>query len=171
MVRFLRIGQRPDRSIWWIRWVLTKALTPMRDFASLILSSWVQRNFGRCQFYSSAGSSKIKIRTSSRLNWLYALTKSEELATSGHGQIRSWSFQTRAAAPRARDAWFFSRKFTESRAHPPRGSDASSVPVNSTVLCKYCTFVCGSLFGRIKLNYLYQPEQTSTYKGAILAEY
>ena len=33
------------------------------------------------------------------------------------------------------------------------------------------TFVCGSLFGGIKLNELYSPKQTSTYKSAILAEY
>ena len=33
------------------------------------------------------------------------------------------------------------------------------------------TFVCGSLFGGIKLIELYSPEQTSTYKSAILAEY
>ena len=31
-------------------------------------------------------------------------------------------------------------------------------------------FVCGTLFGRIKLNQLYSPKQSSTYKSAILAD-
>jgi hypothetical protein len=31
-----------------------------------ILSGWVEQNLGRCDRYSLAGSSKIKIRTSSR---------------------------------------------------------------------------------------------------------
>ena len=75
-----------------------------------LLLSWVKLNSGRCQFDSSARSSKIKIRTSSR-------PKANELATSGHGQIRSWSLQTRAAAPRARDAWIF---FLENLRNPAR---------------------------------------------------
>ena len=41
----------------------------------------------------------------------------------------------------------------------------------AAVLGKYCTFVCGTLFGRIKLIKLYPPKQSSTYKSAILAEY
>jgi hypothetical protein len=32
------------------------------------------------------------------------------------------------------------------------------------------TFVCGTLFGRINLDYLHPPKQSSTYKSAILAD-
>ena len=32
------------------------------------------------------------------------------------------------------------------------------------------TFVCGTLFRRIKLNQIYLPKQSCTYKSAILAE-
>ena len=93
-----------------------------------LLLSWVKLNSGRCQFDSSARSSKIKIRTSSR-------PKANELATSGHGQIRSWSLQTRAAAPRARDAWNFPPKIYEiPRAAATRAWCASSLPVKYTVL-------------------------------------
>ena len=31
-------------------------------------------------------------------------------------------------------------------------------------------FVCGTLCGRIKLNKIYSPKQSSTYKSAILAD-
>ena len=43
--------------------------------------------------------------------------------------------------------------------------------LGSLILGKYCTFVCGNLFGRIKLIEVYPPKQSSTYKSAILAEY
>ena len=36
--------------------------------------------------------------------------------------------------------------------------------LGSLILGKYCTFVGGILFGRIKLDLLYPPKQSSTYK-------
>jgi hypothetical protein len=41
----------------------------------------------------------------------------------------------------------------------------------SLILGKYCTFVCGTLFGGIKLNEFHSPEKSSNYKSAILADY
>jgi hypothetical protein len=71
------------------------------------------------------------------LSWLielYALTKSEYWFSMIRPSYRGGNVQNldpgrvncqaRAAAPRARDAWFFFRNFTKSRAQPPRGPDA-----------------------------------------------
>ena len=111
-----------------------------------VLSSWAKRNCGRCQVYSSAGSSKIKIQTSScnrKQIGLYCMTKSEfwfsmirpsyrpgNVRNLDPGRVNS---QTRAGAPRARAMHkFFSRKFTKSHARPPRGRDAP-VPYLSSI--------------------------------------
>jgi hypothetical protein len=50
---------------------------------------------------------------------------------------------------------------------PPMRGFASLI----VILGKYCTFVCGTLFGGIKLIKIYPPKQSSTYKSEILAEY
>jgi hypothetical protein len=86
--------------------------------------------------------SKFGLRHAIKLNEPYCMTKSEFWFSIAWLRTRSRNVpnldpgrvncQTLAGAPRVRDVWNFFRKFTKSRARPPRGCDAS-VPYQSSI--------------------------------------
>ena len=88
---------------------------------------------GRCDSYGSAGTSKLKIRTSSRHKANLALWRDEvrilifddtaelyERQRPGSGSWEGKLSNPRGRAARARCMNFFLRKFTKSRAQPAR---------------------------------------------------
>ena len=77
------------------------------------------------------------------------------MATSRHGQIRSWSLQTCVGAPSARDVWFFRRKFTKTRARAPRGAMCHFSFNQVSSICRMIIFCCSEAWLVFGLFLLY----------------
>jgi hypothetical protein len=101
-------------------------------------------------------------KSSNKASNKYTMLMSSSAGSTG-GELRNVSVSPLAAGNDGGPRSLASIPIELSELRLDRGLDAQPVPY--TNIGKYCTSVCGILFGGIKLNMFYSPKQSSTYES------